>query len=134
MTPSAYRALAIAWTLGILVAYSLPGNTLPSTPTLVGWDKAAHFILFAGFGFLWMRVLHPRGPDATRSTVPRRMITFLAIGLLLAVSGEIYQSLFPDRSTDPYDALANALGLFATVLLFRWRHPPRPQPREAAPS
>ena len=125
MTRTAYRALAILWSLGIIVAYSLPGSTLPAGPELLGWDKIAHFGLFAGFGFLWMRVLHPRR-GTSRATVPKRMIVFLLVSLLLAVSGEVYQSLLPERTPDPYDALANALGVSAAVLLFRWRHPPTP--------
>jgi len=134
MTQTTYLASAILWSLGIVVAYSLPGSALPAPPDLIGWDKVAHFGLFAGFGFLWMRVLHPLRDGDPRATVPRRMLGFLAISLCLAAGGEVYQSFLPERTPDPYDAIANALGVCTTVFLFRWRHPPTPSRRATSSS
>jgi VanZ family protein len=103
--------LAWLWTTGILVACSLPGQSLPDI-TLFRFDKLIHFALFAGFGWLWMAAL--------RQPLARRAGVVLAAGLAYAVLTEPYQGLLPfERAPDPYDALANALGLGAGVLAFR---------------
>ena len=105
--------LAIVWTLGILAACTIPGSNLPKI-NIVSFDKAAHFVVFAGFGWLWMRAL--------RET-PWSTWGVLAFGLVYAVLTEIYQGFLPfDRTPDPRDALANALGLLAAVLIYRmWK-------------
>ena len=105
--------LAIVWTLGILAACTIPGSDLPKI-NIVSFDKAAHFVVFAGFGWLWMWAL--------RET-PRSTWRVLAFGLAYAVLTEIYQGFLPfDRTPDPRDALANALGLLAAVLVYRmWK-------------
>lgn len=108
---------AIIWTLGILAACSIPGKDLPDID-LFSFDKIAHFVVFAGFGWLWMRAL--QGPSL------RRTGYVLASGLAYAALTEVYQGLLPyDRSPDPYDALANALGLLTAVLLYRLVIPER---------
>lgn len=102
---------AILWTLGILAACSIPGKDLPEID-IFSFDKIAHFTVFAGFGWLWMRAL--QGP------LPRRTAYVLASGLAYAALTEVYQGLLPyDRTPDPLDALANALGLLTAVLLYR---------------
>ena len=111
--------LAIAWTLGILAACTIPGGDLP-TVNIVSFDKAAHFGVFAGFGWLWM--------GALRGGLAQTTWRVLAGGLAYAVLTEIYQGFLPfERNPDPMDALANALGLLAAVLVYRWwkaRHAP----------
>ncbi len=106
--------LAIAWTLGILAACTIPGSDLPKI-NIVSFDKAAHFVVFAGYGWLWMWAL--------RGTLIRKTWRVLASGLAYAVLTEIYQGFLPfDRSPDPKDALANTLGLLAAVLVYRmWK-------------
>ena len=105
------RLIAIVWTLGILAACSIPGQDIPSI-NLFSFDKIAHFIVFAGFGWLWMRAL--AGP------MRRRTAYVLAFGLAYAALTEVYQGLLPfDRTPDPKDALANALGLLTAVLTYR---------------
>ena len=91
--------LAIVWTLGILAACTIPGSDLPKI-NIVSFDKAAHFVVFAGFGWLWMWAL--------RET-PRRTWRVLAFGLAYAVLTEIYQGFLP-------------FGLLAAVLVYRmWK-------------
>ena len=114
MTLTRTHFLAIAWTLGILAACSIPGSDLPKI-NIVSFDKAAHFVVFAGFGWLWMRAL--------RGTPLRNTGRVIVGGLAYAVLTEIYQGFLPfDRTPDPMDALANALGLLAAVLVYRmWK-------------
>ncbi len=107
------RVLAVLWTVLIVAACSIPGRDLPEMD-VVGLDKLVHFTLFAGLGWLWMRALH--------RPLKKRMWRVLTAGLAFAVLTELYQGLLPfDRIPDPYDALANALGLGTALLYFRHR-------------
>jgi len=118
-----YRWLAGLWTLGIVVALSLPPSSFSGAQPGVGADKVVHVLLFAGFAGLWMRGLCP--PDAGGGAQCRlRMIGLLAVGALFAVGSELYQDLLPiRRSGDPYDAVADGAGLLLGVLLYAvwWR-------------
>ena len=97
------RALAVLWTLAILAGCSIPGRDLPSVG-LPSFDKLVHALLFAGFGVLWLRALG--GP------LRRRVAWVLGTGAAYAVLTEFYQGLLPfERSPDPWDALANLIGL-----------------------
>ncbi len=108
------RLLAIAWTLGIVAACTVPGSSLPSS-SLFTFDKLAHFVLFAGFGVLWMRALS--------RPLLRRALWVGAAGLAFAVCTEVYQGLLPfERAPDVYDALADALGVLTAVALYSLWH------------
>jgi hypothetical protein len=107
-----FRTLAVAWTLLILAACSIPGHELPAS-SLLQYDKLAHFALFAVLGGLWMHALP--GP------LPRTTRVVTAAGLAYAALTEVYQSLLPlGRSGDPLDVLADAAGLLTAVVLYRW--------------
>jgi VanZ family protein len=109
LSPHHWRTLAILWTLGIIVACSLPGRSLPQS-SLFEFDKLIHAGLFFGFGLLWMQAL--RSPPRTR-----RWRVLLA-GLFFAVMTEVYQGVLPfDRYPDPLDALANGVGLVLALLM-----------------
>lgn len=98
--------LALLWTLLILIACSIPGSSLPSI-SLLEYDKFAHFVLFAGFGWLWLNVY------------PGRLLVILVMGLLYGAGTEFYQGWLPyERSPDPLDFIANALGLLAALVAF----------------
>ena len=123
MTTTHYRILAVGWTVAILVAYSIPAPGVPAE-TLLQIDKAAHFIMFLGFGFLWMHALHARRSDSGRkSTSWKRALALLSTGIGLSLLAELYQSLLPHRAAEPYDAAANILGLLVAVGIFWWWYP-----------
>ena len=83
---------AIVWTLGILVACSIPGPSLPSS-SLLEFDKVAHVVLFLGFGALWMWAM------------PKRLGVIVLLGVIYAIGTEFYQGILPwPRTADPYDA------------------------------
>lgn len=127
MTTTHYRILAILWTLGIAAAYSIPISGMPVSTTVIGWDKLAHFGLFCGFGFLWMHALHPSRSSGFKITSHRWAAAIFGVGVALSVLAEVYQDSLPYRSAEPYDALANMLGLSVALLFFYWRHPPTPR-------
>jgi len=111
----------------IFIASSVPGNELPGR----FWDKAVHFLVYAGLGVLFLVPL----AKARFSLVDRRTAA-LAV-LLATVHGafdELHQSLTPNRTPDVRDLFADALGATAGVLcvlllraavkrlrLFEWR-------------
>lgn len=126
MTVTIYRILAAAWTALIAVAYSIPTTGL-SPDTVLQVDKAAHFVMFLGFGFFWMHALHRRsGTPRRKATSPARALTLIGIGVGLSIGAEIYQDQLPYRSAEPYDAAANLLGLLIAVGGFWWWYPSRP--------
>ena len=92
------RTLAALWTLAILAACSVPGGLVPDV-RILSMDKVVHVALFFGFGVLW------RCAGASKSTVA-------LAGLGFAVFIEAWQHLLPlQRSADPFDALADLVGL-----------------------
>lgn len=114
-----YRWLAVAWTLGILIACSVPSTTLPSVDPALGVDKIVHVGLFAVFGALWMRSLCPPTTPTTMSCLRRHGAFLVALGGAFAVTTEVYQHLLPIRRLgDPYDAAANGLGLAGSLLAY----------------
>lgn len=130
MTTTHYRILAVLWTIGIGVAYTIPVPNLPVSHSVIGWDKLAHFVLFGGFGLLWMHAVHPRRSAPRKMTSRRWVLIVFVVGAGLSVLGEMYQGTLPRRSMDTYDAAANLLGLVAALLFFRWRYPPIREPSE----
>lgn len=126
LSTTQYRWGAALWTLAILAACSLPATSLASVEPTLPLDKLAHFGLFVIFGSLWMRVLCP--PDATASwgQFRREGGRLLVLGGLFAGASEVYQHLIPvRRMADPYDALADGLGLLVGIVLYagyvRWQ-------------
>jgi uncharacterized membrane protein len=117
-TTTQYRWLAVLWTAAILGGLSLPPSSLSPAQTLLSFDKLIHAVLFGVFGLLWMRVLCP--PDAAGEASLRwRGGQLLGMGVLFAGGTEVYQQIIPvRRMSDPYDALADAVGLLIGILLY----------------
>lgn len=105
------RRLAIAWTVLIAVACTIPGNQVPDLELrLFSPDKIVHVLMFLGFGALWMRA----APDRPGAVV--------AGGVAFALAIEVWQTVLPiGRFGDPYDALADFVGLAIGVALGLWR-------------
>ena len=90
--------IAALWTLAVLAGCTIPGEALRSMYIFTP-DKLYHIAAFVGYALLWLRA----------GARPR---TVLATGLLFGVFIEVWQHTLPiGRSADPYDALADALGL-----------------------
>jgi VanZ family protein len=113
MSPTARRSIAIAWTLLIVAACSIPGRDLPNLD--IDWiDKAAHFVMFAVLAWLWLEV-------GSGSLVVRCGLIVTA-GSLFGVLIEFYQGLLPwERTPDILDAVANSAGLIGGTLAFAAR-------------
>lgn len=108
------KLLALLWAVLILALCSIPGPELPDVDVL-GIDKVGHFGMFFVGAFVWMRAW------------PRSTARVLGAGLAFSILTEIYQGVMPflGRSADPFDIVADALGLAVGLLLWRWlRHRP----------
>ena len=105
--------LAVGWTVGIGVLCSLPGNALPPSP-YTSFDKLVHLVLFALFGILWGQAL------AQRRWSGHVFVGGVIYGTLI----ELYQDwLIPGRFADPFDAVADTLGLTVGILaLMVWQN------------
>lgn len=126
-----YRLLATAWTVGILVALTLPTGSMPDAQT-TGLDKVVHAGLFAGFGVLWLRGLCPPDAEGLAACFRWRGGVFFVGGLLFAVGTEVYQQLLPIRRVaDPYDVLADLLGFGVAFVGYYVYHVRRTDPASA---
>lgn len=123
-----YRWLAVLWTIGIIVACSLPARSLSTVQPALGYDKIAHVVLFLGFGALWMRVLCPPEAVPSMQRLGRCGLLLLALGGVFAAGSELYQYLLPlERMGDPYDFLADGIGLLLGIGLYAWGVRARPR-------
>ena len=101
------RIAAELWTLGTLVACSIPGGWR-RLDEVCAEDKLYHFVAFFVYALLWR-------------AVGVRTRTVLATGLAFALFIEVWQLLFIEgRYADPLDLLADVLGLGAGLLLAGW--------------
>ena len=105
------KTAAAGWAFFILALCSIPGPSLPPLAILT-FDKVGHFGMFFIGAFLWMRAW------------PRSTARVLAAGLAFSALTEIYQGLvvFIGRSPDPFDFVADALGLIVGLALWWWWH------------
>ena len=104
---AAILAAPLAWMALIFALSSVPGRRMPSTHA---WDKAAHFCEYAILGWLLYRALREAGLS------PRRAAVAAAISAAAwGVSDEWHQSFVPNRSVEPADVAADALGASAAA-------------------
>ncbi len=111
LTTAHYRLLAVLWTVGILLALSIPTGNFARVQPEFGIDKIVHAVLFAGFGGLWLRSLCPPGTKELARCFRWRGGLFFVAGVVFAVGTEVYQQLLPVRRVaDPYDVTADLAG------------------------
>jgi VanZ family protein len=109
--PSKAVLIASIWTAFILFACFIPGSTLPKVaiPLI---DKWVHFVIFAGFSFLWY--------------FPFKKVNFFNATLLIVLSfglGYLVEKIqgsgwVINRSYEWNDVVADTLGGVIGVLLF----------------
>ena len=109
-------ALAILWLLLILVATLTPGDRLPSTPKIIGFDKLVHFSLFAILAFLWCRVAIGKG--FKKLNIKKIITNYLVFCFLFAILVEYLQRHIPGRSFDYADMTANIIGIAIGTISF----------------
>jgi VanZ family protein len=115
LSPKKALLLAIFWTLGILFACLIPGNEVPHIRIPLA-DKWVHFIIFAGFSFLWLHTFK-------YANTAKGVLIFI-LSILLGYAVELLQDsgITRGRSYDLYDVVADGIGgALGVVLFFLWR-------------
>ncbi len=94
----------LAWTALVVVTWLSLTPEPPSVPTYIGWDKGQHFAAYAvltyGFGMTYRRVW-------------RWALFLLGWGLLM----EVIQGVGGLRTMDPFDMVANSIGVAGGLAL-----------------
>lgn len=103
--------LALLWTALILIACLIPGHEVPhvKVPLI---DKYVHFVIFAGFSFLWL--------CAHKVFKWHYGLLWFVLSIVMGYVVEWLQGsgITQGRSFDWYDVLADAIGGAIGVLLF----------------
>lgn len=108
---------AVLWLLAILIAMLTPGEQLPKTPDVIGFDKLIHFSLFLILTFLWGRV--GRKDKKGKLNKVKLFTNYLVFGIGIAILVEYLQQFIPGRSFDLWDMVANILGgVIGTVCFY----------------
>lgn len=92
----------------ILLATLTPGQQLPKTPDINGFDKFVHFSLF----LVWALLYNRAGiKDMDEKLNKKRFITnYLVFGIVIGILVEYLQQHIPGRSFDYWDIVANISG------------------------
>ena len=108
-----YRILAVAWTILTLYLSLISARSASKFDLLdfVGFDKLAHLSFYTIFSFLWAMSL--RDINTNKNFVLFFSVSF---GILMEIC-QFY--LFNGRSFELYDILANIIGSFFGVILFK---------------
>ena len=109
------KTLAICWIMLIAVGHALPGSDLLNTVFLniPHFDKLVHLGMFLTAYFLVTKAfLQQYSQSYNRYLV----VWLIAYGLLLEY---LQGAIFIDRSMDVYDVLADVVGVFSGLLLYR---------------
>lgn len=113
-------AVPIGWAAIIFFIYSIPGGDIQYVDlwSLFKFDKLVHIAVFA----LWVNMLIVAFKKQSTSRPLRNNARTIALLLALAYGGfleYIQGRVFIDRASDPYDFIANTLGAFLGLLVFR---------------
>jgi VanZ family protein len=102
------------WALLILALSSIPDLSSAGNEFRMR-DKLVHFVEYGILGYLLASAWIPAGAAGLRW----KIAAVLVVGFLFGCVDELYQSLIPGRSTDPFDVAADALGVMAAVVVWR---------------
>ncbi len=110
---------ALIWSLVILGLSTMPGVNLPETFwDILSWDKLAHAIVYAIQCMLILWGGHKA--KAATSLSQRLIIIALTISGAYGILMEIVQySFFPNRYFEVQDIIANIIGSFIGLYLYR---------------
>ena len=103
--------IAIIWTALIFIACFLPGNEIPNVqiPMI---DKWVHFVIFAGFSFLWYL-------SVPKATVFKSLLLII-LSFLIGFIVELIQgsSWVVGRAYEVNDVIADGIGGILGVVLY----------------
>ena len=114
-----YTTPAIAWTICIFIASSIPSYEMPAM-TILAWDKVIHLgVYFVLAACVFTACSHAGAPITLRRH--RIAATILSVAVYGALD-EFHQYFVPGRSVDFFDWLADFSGaLLFLFLFFVWK-------------
>ena len=106
-----YRMLTVLWAFFILVLCVIPGKDLPNS-NIWQIDKVVHFALYLILAYLLFA--------SAANRLHKTQLILLAISMIYGFIIECIQDFFLlDRFFDWNDVLANSVGAFIGVVVFR---------------
>jgi VanZ family protein len=109
------------------IFYLSSRSSFPIEAPFSGFDKVAHVGIYGVFGILLARGFAEPG-NATRA---RRLALAFFLGVLGGVLDEVHQIFVPARNADIWDAVADAIGTAAGVILYARCRRKREKPNAA---
>jgi VanZ family protein len=116
----AYK-LAYLWAIIVTCLCGTNGNNIPNFEfsSLIKIDKIAHFILFGTETYLIAIGSKKNNPTASNF---KNIFPGVIIGTAFGITIEILQAtVFPNRSFDYLDMVANTTGCLIAWVLLNWR-------------
>lgn len=95
----------------ILLGSSIPSSSIPGS-FVFGFDKIIHFTEYAIWGILGVRSNYKIFNSVN--------IFVLLFGLIFCVFDELWQSTIPGRDSSIYDVIADFIGIFSSLLLYKY--------------
>lgn len=112
-----YQLPLVLWIVTIFALSSIP--SVPEVPIPVSPDKLAHAGIYFVLCLLWKRALTHQ--DRFAWLRDHALWTALGLSILHGVVDELYQLSVPGRWSDPYDAVADAVGAGLFTMWFLWK-------------
>lgn len=111
-----FSVAATGWLVAILIGTLTPATDLPGVAFNLN-DKIVHLIIFLLFSLLLSLAIKK---EKFLNISSRRIFTVVLTGTsIVAASTEILQNFIPGRQMDIYDLVANEVGVFAGLLIYR---------------
>lgn len=82
-------------------------------PEIWNIDKAVHFAEYGILGFLWLRAIK------SKEGIQKAALIAFVITFLYGISDEIHQYFVPNRNSSIYDAIADGLGAWAGIWIYK---------------
>ena len=101
-------APALLWSVVIFALSSISGNQLPPMPGWWSADKFVHGAIYGVLGALCWRGV--RATWARERGTAMQIIGAVAVTASYGITDELHQAFTPQRSPDPFDVIADAVG------------------------
>jgi len=108
-----YRIMFITWSILLFTLTTIP--KLPTPPTgIVNFDKLAHLFFYFFLAFFFVKMHDP-------TTLKTTLNKTLKLALIVPLVDELHQIPISGRTFSGWDVLADMLGIFLVLMIFKIR-------------